>query len=78
MSVKVRVLYTKGCANTPPTMQLIKRVAQDMEISVQIDQVSVTSHVQAETLCFLGSPTVQINGQDIELAARRLSDFGIM
>ena len=78
MSVNVRVLYTEGCANTPSTVQLIERVAQDMGIPVEMDKVSVTSQAQAEKLRFLGSPTVQINGQDVEPAARHLSDFGIM
>ncbi len=78
MSVNVRVLYIKDCANTPPTVRLIERVAQDMGIPVQIDEVSVTSQEQAEALRFLGSPTVQIDGQDIDPAARHLSDFGIM
>ena len=78
MSVNVRVLYTEGCANTPPTVQLIERVAQDMGVPVEIAQVPVTSQAQAKALRFLGSPTVQINDQDIEPAARYLSDFGIM
>ncbi len=78
MSVNVRVLYIEGCAHTSPTVQLIERVAQDMGIPVQIDEVSVTSQEQAEMLQFLGSPTVQIDGRDIEPAARHLSDFGIM
>jgi hypothetical protein len=78
MSVNVRVLYTEDCANTPSTVRLIERVAQDMGIVVQMDYVSVTSQAQAEALRFLGSPTVQIDGQYIEPAARHLSDFGLM
>ncbi len=78
MSVDVRVLYTQGCANTPPTVQLIERVAQDMGLSIEINKVSVTSQAQAEKLRFLGSPTVQIDGQDIEPDARHSSDFGLM
>ncbi len=57
-------------------MQLIERVARDMGIAVEIDQVTVMN--QAQALCFLGSPTVQIDGRDIEPAARHLGDFGIM
>ncbi len=48
MSINVRVLYTEGCANTPPTVQLIERVAQDVGISVEISQVLVMNQEQAE------------------------------
>jgi len=78
MNVNIRVLYLENCAATPPTVQLIERMAQDMGIAVQIDEVSVTSQEQAESLRFLGSPTVQIDGRDIDPAVRHLSDFGIM
>ena len=76
MILNVQVLYTEGCANTPQTVQRVRDVAQDMGISIQISQVEVTSQDQANKLRFLGSPTVQINGQDIEPAACTASAFG--
>jgi hypothetical protein len=32
---------------------------------------------QAEALAFLGSPTVQVGGRDIESEARSRTDFGL-
>ena len=76
MVLDVQVLYTEGCANTPQTVQRVWDVAQDMGISIQISKVQVTSQDQANELRFLGSPTVQINGQDIDPAVRTASAFG--
>lgn len=72
------MLYVEGCASTPQTVQLIESVARDMGIPVEIGLTFVTSQGQAEALRFLGSPTVQANGQDIEPAVRHIDTFGLM
>jgi len=54
----------------------VQDVAQDLAIPIQVDQVLITTQDQANELRFLGSPTVQINGQDIDPAARKATAFG--
>jgi len=76
MVLQVRILYTAGCANTPQTVQRVREVARAMDIPIQIDQVQVTTQEQANELHFLGSPTVQIDGLDIDPAARAIQTFG--
>lgn len=76
MTVDVRILYTEGCANTPRTVQRIRDVAQSLGIPVKIGKVLVTTQQQADELRFLGSPTVQVNGQDMDPAARAATAFG--
>lgn len=76
MDLDVRVLYTEGCANTPQTVQRIRDVAQGLGIPIEVRQVQVTTQDQADEFRFLGSPTVQIDGQDIDPAARTATAFG--
>ena len=76
MVLDVRILYTEGCANTPQTIQRVQDVARQLEISIDVRQVRVSTQAQADELRFLGSPTVQIDGQDIDPAARTASGFG--
>lgn len=76
-ALQIRVLYSEGCASTPPTIQLVKTVAQDLKIPVTIEIVSVVTQEQARQLRFLGSPTVQIGGIDIEPSARDSLSFGL-
>lgn len=76
-AVQIRVLYSEGCGSTPPTVELVKKIAQDLNIPVNIEMVMVSSEEQARELRFLGSPTVQIEGSDIEPSARDSLAFGL-
>lgn len=76
--VDVRVLYTEGCAVTPPTLDLINDVAQKVDVPVRFQRILVQSPEQARELKFLGSPTVQVDGLDIDPAARSNFDYGFM
>ena len=76
MILDVQVLYTAGCSNTPQSVQRVRDVAQDMGIAIQVNLVLVASQDEADALHFLGSPTVQINGQDIDPTARAATAFG--
>ena len=75
--IQIRILGSEGCANTPPTVELVKRVAQDLDIPINIELVMVGNQEQARELRFLGSPTVQIEGWDIEPSGQDSVAFGI-
>jgi hypothetical protein len=64
--LQVRILYSDGCANTPPTVELVRKVAQELNVSVRIEKVLVSTEKESREHRFLGSPTVQVDGQDIE------------
>ena len=76
-TVQIKILYSEGCANTSPTVELVKNVAQDLNIPVNIKTVMVGTQEQARQLRFIGSPTVQIEGFDIETSARDSIAFGL-
>jgi hypothetical protein len=76
-AVQVRVLYTQGCPNLTPAIDLIERVAADIGSGVTVQQVLVSSQEEAVRLRCLGSPTIQIDGVDIEPAAGESMAFGL-
>ena len=76
-NVKIRIFCSEGCANASPTVDLVKRVAQALNIPVNIETVIVETQEQAQELRFLGSPTVQIESSDIEPSARCSFAFGL-
>jgi len=78
MKVNIRILYTDGCDNTPPTIELVKKTASGMGIDIDLETIKVEDQKQAETQKFLGSPTVQVNGLDVDPSARSLKAFGFM
>ena len=75
--VNVRVLRMAECPATPGTVRLVESVARTMGISIAIEQILVETPEQAQTLAFLGSPTVKVEGHDIEPEARSRLDFGL-
>jgi hypothetical protein len=76
-TVHVRVLYTQGCPNASPVIDLIERVGKEIGHGVAIETVLVTSQEKAVEFRFLGSPTVQINGLDIDPFSRGSVAFGL-
>ena len=75
--IQIRILGSEGCANTPPTVELVKNVARDLNIPVHVETVMVETPEQAMELRFLGSPTVLVEGVDIDPSARDSLAFGL-
>ncbi len=75
--LQVRILYSEGCANTPPTVELVKKVAQELNVSIHVEMMAVRTLQEAQELRFLGSPTVQIDGIDIEPSCLDNCTYGL-
>lgn len=82
-AVKIEVLYVTDCPNHLPTVKRIQRVLAAESLRVPVHEVIVSSEAEAKALHFLGSPTVRINGNDVErvegsvpgLSCRMYRDF---
>ena len=62
----IEVLFVPGCPNHEPTVDLLREVLRSEAINASIQQIAVTNEVMARSLNFPGSPTVRINGRDVE------------
>ena len=76
MTIDVRVLHITGCENVAATVSLVSEISDNIGLVADLQVIEVRDQEQAETLQFLGSPTVQINGQDIDPAVRGKSTYG--
>ncbi len=76
-TVQVQVVSMKGCVNTPLTIKLLHDVAKSLELHIDFSHVTVKTIDEAVRYRHLGSPTVQINGLDIDPTARELDQFGL-
>jgi hypothetical protein len=74
--VEVRVLFTAGCPATPETLELVTDVASSTQTPIKLEKILIESPEQALDLKFLGSPTVQVNGLDVDPAARSNTAYG--
>lgn len=72
---RVEILYFEGCPNHAGTRALVARVARELGTKPRIELVEVPDAAAATRLRFLGSPTVRIDGQDVEPGADKRHDF---
>jgi hypothetical protein len=72
---QVEILYFEGCPNYEDARFLVKRVAGELRVDPEIRLVQVPDAEAAARLQFLGSPTVRINGRDVEPGAEERRDF---
>jgi len=64
--MKIEVLYSPGCPNYLPAVEQIQRVLASESLRVEIRSVAVRTDVEAMELMFPGSPTIRVDGEDIE------------
>ncbi len=75
--MKIEVLYFQGCPHHAPAMEMLRDVLDSLGCEEQIHEVEVRSQADADAIRFVGSPSIRINGSDIEPWARTAKDFGL-
>ncbi len=76
--MNVEVLYFEGCPNYQPAVEQVQAVLREEGISSRIRQVEVPDSETANRLRFLGSPSIRVNGVDVEPSAVASHSFGLM
>ena len=74
--MKIEVLYFKDCPNYLPAMDRVRTVLCQEGLSAEIFQIEVRSATVAKDLKFFGSPTIRVNGVDIDVNSRIVAETG--
>ena len=64
--MRVEVLVFEGCPHAGAAIALVREVAARLVPGAGVDRIEVDTPEKAAALCFLGSPSVRVNGEDIE------------
>ncbi len=75
--MKIEVLFFEGCPNHRRAVELAKSVAADRVPDARLEEVEVRDPDDAERRCFVGSPTIRVDGEDIEPDARSSTDYAM-
>jgi hypothetical protein len=75
--MRIEVLYFDGCPNHEALMPRLHEILARTDVSAEIDLRRIASDDAAQRERFLGSPTVRINGRDVEPEAERRTDYGL-
>lgn len=74
--MEVAVLYFEGCPNHRPVVEMVRRLVAEHGLDADVREIEVSPE-DVERRRFLGSPTVQVDGVDIEPAARARTDYAM-
>jgi hypothetical protein len=65
----VELLYFEGCPNYGVARASIERIAAEEDVAIDLRLVEVSSPEEAEATRFLGSPSIRVDGRDVEPGA---------
>src|SRR5260370_1672616 len=76
--MKIEVLYFEGCPNHKPAVNRIQQLVREERVCAEVLEVNVSDASIARKVGFLGSPSVRVNGLDVEPEARVAREYGMM
>jgi hypothetical protein len=75
--VKIEVLYFDGCPNHEALLPRLRELLDQARVASPIELVDVPDDAAAQSQRFLGSPTLRVEGRDVEPGAELRTDFGL-
>lgn len=75
--VKVELLYFDGCPGYAELRPRLEHLLAQQGLLDELHLVPVPTLEQAQERRFLGSPTLRVNGRDVEPAVEGRSDYGM-
>ena len=73
----IEVLYFEGCPNVEVASDCARRAVETTGVLAEVKRVRIENHADAVRRHFLGSPTIRVDGQDVDVWARDRMDFGL-
>ncbi|MCL6471696.1 MAG: DUF2703 domain-containing protein [Firmicutes bacterium] len=75
--MKIELLYFSGCPTFKNAEEVLAEVMKELGIDEPIEKIDVQSQEEAVERKFLGSPTIRINGLDVDRNARTATDYAL-
>jgi hypothetical protein len=77
--MRIELLYVHACPHAPTVLARLRELLREagLEGAVTVACTGVDTVEQARAARFLGSPTVRVDGRDIDPATARRGDYGL-
>ena len=75
--LRLELLFAPGCEAIEGTVAMVDETLRELELAAEVSQIMVDTVEKAKELRFLGSPSIRVNGQDVEAGAEQRQDFGM-
>jgi hypothetical protein len=76
--MKIEVLYVPNCPHHAIALDRLRGILSAESFQKHVNEVLVQDADMAQSLQFPGSPTIRINGRDVEPQSGKTSAFGLM
>jgi hypothetical protein len=76
--MKIEVLYVPNCPNHAVALKRLRAILSVESFQTYVNEVLVKDAGMAQALKFPGSPTIRVNGHDVEPQAEKTTAFGLM
>jgi hypothetical protein len=76
--VRIELLISHDCPNAGAMRDLVRTALSLENVDNRVDEIRVDDAESAQRMRFLGSPSLRIDGDDIELSASRRTAYGLM
>ena len=76
--MRIEILAFEGCPNVDATRELVRRALHSEAVDAQVEYIEVPTPDIAQRVRFLGSPSVRVDGEDVELSANDRTSYGLM
>lgn len=64
--VRIEILARKDCPSRGMAIAVVEKVVAETGVPAEVEVVDMTTYEQARTRRFLGSPTVRVEGRDVD------------
>jgi hypothetical protein len=64
--LKIEFLYWEDCPSHPQALQRLQEAMAELDIGSPIERIEVLTDEDAERLAFPGSPTIRVDGVDVD------------
>jgi hypothetical protein len=71
----IEVVTYPGCPNRDAAIALAARVREQLGSTAEVRVIDIVDQPTAEQVRFLGSPTIRVDGHDIEPGAERQQEY---
>ncbi len=75
--VRVELLYFEGCPNYERLVTRLRALVEELSPGAELTARRIESAEDAQREGFLGSPTVRVDGLDVDPGASKRRDFGL-
>ena len=75
--MKIELLYFEGCPSYQTALKYLEEIIKEQKLGVHVEMMKIESDEEALKNRFLGSPSVRVDGLDIEPGAQEREGFSM-